>query len=161
MVPKLNVEYYAVRSMFHISNISTLKSIYLAYIHSIIKYRIIFGVIPPTAERYFFHKSKSSELLVSAHPTTPYRSLFKKLQTLPIPCKYIFSVINFFVINQENFQIHQFTVLMPQLSTSFTHQRPTSLVSREVHSILASDFLTVYHVASQIVIMERHNLKWH
>jgi hypothetical protein len=42
MVPKLSGAYYIVRSMYHISNINTVKSIYFAYFHSIIKYGIIF-----------------------------------------------------------------------------------------------------------------------
>ena len=41
MIPKLSGACYAVR-MGHISNINTLKSIYIAYFHSIIKYGIIF-----------------------------------------------------------------------------------------------------------------------
>jgi hypothetical protein len=42
MVPKLNAACYVVRSMYHISNSNTLKSVYFAYFHSIIKYGIIF-----------------------------------------------------------------------------------------------------------------------
>jgi hypothetical protein len=34
MIPNLGGEYYAVRSMFHVVNIDTLKSIYFAYLHS-------------------------------------------------------------------------------------------------------------------------------
>jgi hypothetical protein len=63
MVPKLSGTCYAVRSMNHISNIDILKSIYFAYFHSIIKYGIIFGGIPPTVRRYSPYKRKSSELL--------------------------------------------------------------------------------------------------
>jgi hypothetical protein len=43
MIPKLSGAYYAVRSVVHISNINTLKSIYSAYFHFVIKYGIIFG----------------------------------------------------------------------------------------------------------------------
>jgi len=44
MIPNLSGACYAVRSMVHISdiNINTLKSIYYAYFHSVIKYGIIF-----------------------------------------------------------------------------------------------------------------------
>jgi hypothetical protein len=35
---------YAVRSMLHVNNTDTLKSVYFAYFHSVIKYRIIFWV---------------------------------------------------------------------------------------------------------------------
>jgi hypothetical protein len=32
------------------------------------------------------------------------RGLFKRLQTLPLPCEYIFSLLNFIINNQEHFQ---------------------------------------------------------
>jgi hypothetical protein len=41
-VPELSGACYAVRSMLHISNTDTLKSIYFAYFHSSMKYAIIF-----------------------------------------------------------------------------------------------------------------------
>jgi hypothetical protein len=31
-------------------------------------------------------------------------SVFKQLQILPVPCQYIFSLMNFIVSNEENFQ---------------------------------------------------------
>jgi IS1 family transposase len=43
-------------------------------------------------------------IMVGARPRTPCRSLFKKLEILPVPCQYIFSLMNFIVNNQENFQ---------------------------------------------------------
>ena len=42
MIPKLSGAYYAVRSLVNISSINTLKSIYSAYFHSVIRYGIIF-----------------------------------------------------------------------------------------------------------------------
>jgi hypothetical protein len=42
--------------------------------------------------------------MVGAHSRTPYRNLFKKLEILPVPCQYVFSLMNSFVSNQESFQ---------------------------------------------------------
>jgi hypothetical protein len=42
--------------------------------------------------------------MVGAHPRTPCINLFKKLEILLVPCQYIWSLMNFFVNNQENFQ---------------------------------------------------------
>jgi hypothetical protein len=50
MILGLSTAYYAIRSMSHISNTDTLEAIYFAYFHSIIKYGIIFWVIPPTVK---------------------------------------------------------------------------------------------------------------
>jgi hypothetical protein len=44
MIPKLNGSCSAVKLMVPLSNINTLKSIYYAYFHSVIKFGIIFGV---------------------------------------------------------------------------------------------------------------------
>jgi predicted metallopeptidase len=50
MIPKLSRAYYAIRSTSHMSSTDTLKSIYFAYFHSIMKFGIFFGVIPPTVK---------------------------------------------------------------------------------------------------------------
>ena len=42
MIPKLSGVCYAVKSMVHISNINTFKSVCYAYLHSIIKCGVIF-----------------------------------------------------------------------------------------------------------------------
>jgi hypothetical protein len=51
LVPKLSGACYAVRYILHISNTDTLKSIYFACFHSLMKYGIIFWVIHPRVER--------------------------------------------------------------------------------------------------------------
>jgi hypothetical protein len=50
LVPKLNGACYADRSMLHIS---TLKSIYFAYFHSLMKYGIILGRNSPDSKKIF------------------------------------------------------------------------------------------------------------
>jgi hypothetical protein len=42
LVPKLFGAHYAVKSLLHIDNTDTLKSIYVAYFHFLMKYGIIF-----------------------------------------------------------------------------------------------------------------------
>jgi hypothetical protein len=61
--------------------------------------------------------------MVDAHPTTPCRTLFKKLGILPVPCQYIRSLTNFFANNQENSEkIHQHAVLIQGISTIYIDQ---------------------------------------
>jgi hypothetical protein len=103
MIPKLSGACYAVRSMFHISNIYTLKSIYFAYFHSTIQYGIIFWGNSSNSRKIFILQKKIIRIMVGAHPRTPCRCLFKKLEILPVPCHYIVSLKNFSVNNQENF----------------------------------------------------------
>jgi hypothetical protein len=83
----------------------TLKSIYVAYFHSIIKYRIICWGSSSDSRKVFTLQKKIVRIMVGAHPRTPCRSRFKKkLEILPVPCQCIFSLVNFFVNNRENFQ---------------------------------------------------------
>jgi predicted metallopeptidase len=62
MIPKLSGACYPASSVVYISNINTLKSVYCAYFHSIIKYEIIFWAILPTVRRFSLYKNKSSDL---------------------------------------------------------------------------------------------------
>jgi hypothetical protein len=67
--------------------------------------------------------------MVGAHPRTPSRSLFKKSEILPVPGQYIFSLMNFFVNNQENFQTNSSVC---SINTRYKHHlhRPIANLSR-------------------------------
>jgi hypothetical protein len=80
MIPKLSGACYTVRSMFHMSNITTLKSIYFTYFHSIMKYGIIFGGNSSNSGKIgkiFTLQKKIIRIMVGARPRTPCISLFK------------------------------------------------------------------------------------
>jgi hypothetical protein len=79
MIPKLSRACYAVRSMFHIVKIDTLKSIYFAYFHSIMKYGIIFGGNSSNSRKIFTLQKKIIRIMAGARPRNSSRSLFKKL----------------------------------------------------------------------------------
>jgi hypothetical protein len=104
MIPKLSGACYAVRSMVHISNTNTLKSIYYAYFHPLIKCGIIFWCNSSNGRKIFTLQKKTVRIVAGAQPRNSCRSLFKQLETLSVPCQYIFSLMNFNVSNQENFQ---------------------------------------------------------
>jgi hypothetical protein len=59
LIPKLSRAYYAIGSLSHINSSGTLKIIYFAYFHSIMKYGIIFGVIPLTVKELFSQTNAS------------------------------------------------------------------------------------------------------
>ena len=63
-IRKLSGACYAVRSMVHIRNTITLKSIYFVYFHSVIKYGIIWGggLTLPAVGRFSLYKRKSPAL---------------------------------------------------------------------------------------------------
>jgi len=63
MIPKLSEACYAVRSMVHISNINTLKSIFYAYFHCIIKYGIIFWGNSSNSGKIFTLQKKNIRIM--------------------------------------------------------------------------------------------------
>jgi hypothetical protein len=58
LVPKLSGACYAVSSLLHISNTDTLKSIYFAYFHSLMKYGIIFWSNSSDSKKVFTLQKK-------------------------------------------------------------------------------------------------------
>jgi hypothetical protein len=109
MVPKLRGTCYAVRSMFHLGNTDTIKSVYIAYFHSIMMYGIIFGGNSSSSKKIFTLQKKFFRIMAGVKPRVSCRTLFKRLEILPLPCEYICSLMNFTVNNQELFQT-DFTV---------------------------------------------------
>jgi hypothetical protein len=62
IILKLSGVCYTFRSMFHAVTTDTLKSVYLAYFHSVIAYRIIFAVTTLRGNGYLLYKRKTLEL---------------------------------------------------------------------------------------------------
>jgi hypothetical protein len=67
--------------------------------------------------------------MVGAHPRTLCTNLFKKLEILPVPRQYIFSLMNLFVNNLENFHTNS---SVHSINTRNKHRLhiPTAKLSR-------------------------------
>jgi len=147
MTPKLSTTFQAARSMVHIININTLKSIYYAYLHSITKYGIIFLGHSSNSGKLFTLQKKFMRIMAGAQPRTSCRCLFKQLGILPVPCQYILSLMTSFSISRKlSKQIHLYTILKQGISIIFIDQMPTYFVFTKVRSMLAKKFSTVYHL---------------
>ena len=103
-IPKLIGACYAIRSIVHVSNINTFKSIYSAYFRSVIKYEIIFWGSSSKQWQVFTLHKKTVRIMAGAQPRTSCRSLFRQLEILPVSCQYIPSLMSFIIDNQEIFQ---------------------------------------------------------
>jgi hypothetical protein len=86
--------------MSHVSNTVTLKAICFAYFHSIMKYGIIFWGNSSGGRNVFTLQKKVIRIIAGVKPINSCRKLFKRLEILPLPCEYIFSLMNFIVNNQ-------------------------------------------------------------
>jgi hypothetical protein len=76
---------------------------YFSYFHSTIKYGIIYGGNYTNNSRVFKLQEKVIRIISGAGPRDSLRNLFKKLDILPLPCKYILSLVLFVIDNQNNF----------------------------------------------------------
>jgi hypothetical protein len=90
-------------SMSYTSNTDTVKSTYFAYFLSVMKYGIIFWGNSINRRKIFTLQKKIIRIMASVKPRNSCRSVFKRLEVLTIPCKYIFSLLNFIVNNQGHF----------------------------------------------------------
>ena len=93
MIPKLRGACYAIRSVVHVSNINTYKSIYSAYFLSVIKYEIIFWGSSSNSGKIFTLHEKTVRIMAGAQPRTPCRGLFRQLDILPVSCQYMLSLM--------------------------------------------------------------------
>jgi len=136
MIPNLSGTCYAVRSMVHISDINTFKSIYYAYFHSVIKYGIIFWGNSSNSGKIFTLQEQIIRLMAGAPTRTSCRSLFKQLEMLPDPCHYILSLMNLIINSQEivhiNSSIHSINT---RNKHHFLDQILTGLFFKKVHSM--------------------------
>jgi hypothetical protein len=119
IVPKLSGACYSSRSVSHVSNTVTLKAIHFACFHSIMKYGIIFWGNSSSSKNVFTLQKKVIRTIAGVEPRHSCTNLFKRLEILPLPCEYIFSLMNFIVNNQELFQTNS---AVHSVNTSNKHQ---------------------------------------
>jgi hypothetical protein len=114
--------------MAHVSYTVTLKAIYFACFHSIMKYGIIFWGNSSSSKNVFTLQKKVIRIIAGVKPTNSCKNLFKRLEILSLPCGYIFSLMNFVVDNQELFQTNS---AAHSVNTSNKHQlhRPIAYLS--------------------------------
>jgi len=155
MIPKLN-GCYAIRLMVYICNINTFKTISYAYFYSIVKYGVIFWGNTSNSSKIFSIQKQVVRIMASVQCRTSCTSLFKDF-TCSRPK---LSLMNCIINNQENFHTDSsITMLIQGISTILIDQMPTHLDFRKVHFLLASKFLTVYHLVRKYSRMTRQNSK--
>jgi hypothetical protein len=96
-------------------------------------------------------------IMVGAKPIISCSSLFKKFDILPIPCQYIFSIMNFIINNQENFQAHS---SVHSINTRNKHNlhRTTANLSYFLKSTFCAG-INIFNSLPLTLTNLRHNLK--
>jgi hypothetical protein len=103
MVSKLGRACYAIRLMSHISSTDTLKSIYIAFFHSIMKYGITFWGNSPKSKMIFTFQKRTVRIIAGVKSRNSCRNLSMRSVILPHPCEYMFTLMNFAVNSQDLF----------------------------------------------------------
>ena len=103
ITPKLASALYAIRSMSTYVCTGMLKLIYHAYFHSLMKYGIIFWGNSINSKHIFILQKKGIRIMARAGKRDSCRNLFKKFEILTLPCEYIFSLMMFYIKNQDKF----------------------------------------------------------
>jgi hypothetical protein len=125
IVSRLSNACYAVRSIFHFSYLDTLKMIYFAYFHSIMKYGIIFWGNHTDSMRVFQLQKKIVRIMTGTKSSASCKPLFKALEILTLPSQYVLSLMNFLLHNLEILSlIFLYTLLIQEkTATSQTNSK--------------------------------------
>ena len=101
IIPKLNKECFAVRSIKPFMSLEAMRLIYFPYFHSVLSYGIIFWG-NSVHSKYIFKiiKKEPLELPQILGYETLVGTCLKKLQILPLYSQYIYSLLMFVIKNK-------------------------------------------------------------
>jgi hypothetical protein len=106
------------------------------------KFGIIFWDNSLNSKIIFTLQKRTVRIIAGVKPRTSCRNLFMRLEILPLPCEYIFTLMNLLVNNQKLFQtnsaIHRNGDHLDRLNANLSY-------FHKLHIMLASVSSTVYH----------------
>ena len=121
-----------IRNLTHTLNTNILRMVYFAYFQPIFQYGIILGGNSTRAHQVFKQQKRVIRIMTGAGPRCSCRNLFKKLNILPVPSRYILSLMLFLIENQQDFltsaYVHDFDtrnknhLYLPALSLSYVQK---------------------------------------
>jgi hypothetical protein len=112
----------AVRNMKSYSNLTTLRMIYYAYFHSLMRYGVVFRGYSSEAKKIFSLQKKTVRKMMGLKHRESCRPAFIKLNILILASQYILSLMNFMINNLE-----QITFNSSIYKKSMRHGRNTFL----------------------------------
>jgi hypothetical protein len=148
--------------MLHISNTDTLKSVYFSYFHSLIKYGIIIWSNTSDRKNVFALQKKIVRFMMGIKSCNSCEDLFKRLETLSVPCACIFSLMNLITNDEGNFQtnadVHSFNTkhkhyLHKPIANLSCFQKSAYYAGIKIFNNLPSDLKSL--------MMQKHDLKYH
>jgi hypothetical protein len=129
VISKLSAACYAVRMMYHIMNTDTLRMIYFGYFHSVMEYEMIFWGNSASVDKVFKLQKRMVRIMAGVGSRCSCRGLLKRLDILPVPCQYIFSLTTFVADNVGSFQTNSFVHGLNTRNKTQLH-RPFAILTR-------------------------------
>jgi IS1 family transposase len=94
----------------------------------------------------FALQKRTVRIIAGVKSRNSCRNLFLKLQILPFPCEYIFTLINSVVNYQEHFQANLTIHSVNTKNRDHLHRLTADhSCFQKVHTMLASNSSTIYH----------------
>jgi exonuclease III len=106
MIPKLNKVVYLIRVLKSFLTFESLKMMYFTLFHSIIAYGIIFWGVSSHSKKIFKIQKRVLRIMANVDRRSSCRTIFKKVNILPLQSQYIYSTLMFIVKNKELFKIN-------------------------------------------------------
>jgi hypothetical protein len=106
IIPKLNKECFAIRSVKPFMSLEVMRLIYLSYFHSILSYGIIFWCNSVHSKYIFKIQKRTIRIIANAGIRDSCQDLFIKLQILPFYSQYIYSLLMFVVKSRNLFKLN-------------------------------------------------------
>lgn len=103
LVKKLSKICFALRLLIRASSLESARTVYFAYFHSVLTYGVIFWGNSSNAIQIFKLQKRAIRAIVQVSQTTSCRPYFKTLRILPLPCIYIYEILNFVKSNINRF----------------------------------------------------------
>jgi hypothetical protein len=104
--PKLNTVCYIIKTIKPYTSINTLKMVYYSYFNSIINYGLPFGGNSPKCINIFRIQKKIVKIILGCRRRDSCRSLFRKLEILPLASQYVLYLMFFVTKNRNKFTLN-------------------------------------------------------
>jgi hypothetical protein len=94
---------FALRVIRRVSGLENVRTLYYAYFQSLLLYELIFWSNSGNAKLIFRLQKRAIRTMVQIPTTISCKQHFKSLHVLPLPCLYIYEVIDYIKANLNDF----------------------------------------------------------
>jgi hypothetical protein len=160
IIPKLTSACYIMRSVKPSMPLNTLQTIYYSYFNTVMSYGLLFWGNSPQSSRIFVMQEKIIRIFTSCNNRVSCRSLFRRLEILPLVSQYILSLLHFVINNKNLFTLNSDTYnINLERTITFISPSQTLLHIKKGFIVWVLGFIKVFLPTSKGNFMTPRNLK--